>query len=187
MTRMTTLRPYVNRLPLRQKLARLAWNVTWAIAFRLSPSWCLRGWRNALLRLFGTKMGRGCVVYPSCKIWAPWNLEMGDYVCLSSDVDCYTVAPIQIGNKVCISQRSFLCTASHDITRSDNRLIYAPIRIEANVWVAAQAYVGPGIHLGEGAVVGACAVVTKDVEPWTVVAGNPARFVKNRRLEDPGQ
>lgn len=184
MNRITTPHPYVNRLPLRQKLVRLAWNMTWAVLFRPTPSWCMRGWRNALLRLFGTKMGRGCVVYPSCKIWAPWNLEMGDLVCLSSDVDCYSVSPIRIGSKVCVSQRCFLCTASHDISRRDNRLIHAPICIDANVWVAAQAYVGPGVHIGEGAVAGACAVVIRDVEPWTVVAGNPARMIKRRVMAD---
>jgi putative colanic acid biosynthesis acetyltransferase WcaF len=177
------INPYVSRLPFKQKLARLAWGVVYFAFFRPTPPWCLRKWRMLLLRLFGMKAGRGCIVYPSCKIWAPWNLTMGDYVCLSANVDCYCVAPITIGSKVCVSQRAFLCTASHDISHPENRLIYAPINIASFAWIAAQAFVGLGITIGEGAVVGACAVVTKDVEPWTVVAGNPARVIKERVID----
>lgn len=178
------IKPYVNRLPLSQKVARLAWNIMYFVLFRPTPPRCLRNWRLLLLRLFGAKVGQGCVVYPSCKIWAPWNLTLGDYVCLSADVDCYCVAPISIGSKVCVSQRAFLCTASHDISHPENRLIYAPINIASFVWVAAQAFVGLGVTIGEGAVVGACAVVTKDVDPWTVVAGNPAKVIKKRVLSE---
>ncbi|MGI6497034.1 MAG: putative colanic acid biosynthesis acetyltransferase [Kiritimatiellia bacterium] len=109
---------------------------------------------------------------------------MGDYVCLASNVDCYTVAPIKLGNKVSVSQRSFLCTASHDISDVNRPLTFAPIVIQDFSWIAAQAFVGPGVTIGEGAVVGACAVVTKNVEPWTVVAGNPAGVIKRRELKE---
>jgi putative colanic acid biosynthesis acetyltransferase WcaF len=177
---MLTLKPYVNQLPFRGKLARFAWNIVWSVFFQTTPSWCLRKWRVFLLRLFRAKVGQGCVIHPSCKIWAPWNLDMGAYVCLSHKVDCYSVAPVRIGNKVCISQRAFICTASHDISDANNTLIHSPIRIDSFAWVAAQAFVGPGVTVGEGAVIGACAVVTKDVEPWTVVAGNPTRVIGKR-------
>ena len=103
---------------------------------------------------------------------------------MSAKVDCYSVATVRIGDKVCVSQRAFLCTASHDISHVNSVLIQRPIRIDSFAWVAAQAFVGPGVTVGEGAVVGACAVVTKDVAPWTVVAGNPARFIKKREIRE---
>ena len=109
---------------------------------------------------------------------------MGDYACLAADVDCYTVAPIEIGNKVTVSQRAFLCTATHDFTQIENPLIQKVILIDDFVWVAAQAFISPGVTVGEGAVVGACAVVTKEVEPWTVVAGDPARVIERREIRD---
>ena len=133
-----------------------------------------------MLRLFGAKIGNNCVVHPSCKVWQPWNLTIGDYVALAEHVDCYSVDKIVIGACATISQGAYLCCASHDIASPTMELIYRPIVIESQAWVAARAFVGPGVTVGEGAVIGACAVVTKDVEPWTVVAGNPARFIKKR-------
>lgn len=178
------IKSYVNKLPVKERVLRLFWNVVWFFLFRPTPSWGFHRWRLCLLRGFGTKAGMGCVIYPSCKIWAPWNLELGDYVCLAADVDCYTVAPIKIGSKVAVSQRSFLCTASHDISDVNRPLTYAPIVIQDYSWIAAQSFIGPGVTIGEGAVVGACTVVTKDVPPWTVVAGNPARFIKKRVIRE---
>ncbi len=134
------------------------------------------------MRLFGAKIGAGSAVYPSCKIWAPWNLTMGDYTCLSFGVDCYCVDKVTIGSNVTVSQHSHLCTASHDFTRSAMPLITAPIKIEDQVWVCADVFVGMGVNIGEGAVVAARATVVKDVQPWTVVGGNPAKAIKKRIL-----
>jgi putative colanic acid biosynthesis acetyltransferase WcaF len=108
---------------------------------------------------------------------------MGHYVCLAEGVDCYSVSPIRIGNKVTISQRAFLCSASHDVTSLARPLIHAPIIIKEHAWVCAEAFVGAGITIAEGAVVGARAVVTKDVKSWSIVAGNPAKFVKQREIK----
>ena len=107
---------------------------------------------------------------------------MGNHSCLSENVECYSVDRITIGDQVVVSQDAFLCCASHDITSPIMELTYAPITIEAQAWVAARVFIGPGVTVGEGAVVGACAVVTKDVEPWVVVAGNPARVIKRREI-----
>jgi putative colanic acid biosynthesis acetyltransferase WcaF len=114
----------------------------------------------------------------------PWNLEMKDYACIGPGVDCYNAAPIVIGNHATISQRTYLCTASHDLTSATHPQIEKPIVIEDRAWVAAEAFVGPGVTIGEGAVVGARGCVFKDVEPWTVVGGNPARFIKKRTIKD---
>lgn len=175
---------YQNRHPMGAKIARAVWSVVWLLLFRPTPRGVLYGWRRFLLRMFGAKIGKGVNVLPSCKVWQPWKLTMGDYSCLSEDVDCYSVDEVLIGDQVVVSQGAFLCCASHDISSPIMELTYKPIVIESQAWVAAKAFLGPGVTVGEGAVVGACAVVTKDVEPWAVVAGNPARFVKRRSIVD---
>lgn len=175
---------YRNKISKKVQVARLAWGIVWSLIFRTTPRWCLHGWRCALLRAFGAKIGKGCKIDPSCRIWAPWNIELGDYTALAEGVDCYSVDRIRIGSKVAVSQRSFLCTASHDITSLLRPLVHAPIQIEDHAWICGQVFMGPGVHLGEGAVVAAGSVVTKDVAEWTVVGGNPAKFIKNRRLRD---
>ena len=108
---------------------------------------------------------------------------MGDYSCLSEDVDCYSVDKINIGAQALVSQGAFLCCASQDISSPVMELTYKPIVIGSQAWVAARAFVAPGVKVGEGAVVAACAVVMKDVDPWTVVAGNPAKFIKKREIK----
>lgn len=167
------------RLSRANKLARAIWNLVWALLYRPSPV-ALHGWRSFLLRIFGAKVGAGVHPYPSSRIWAPWNLVMSDHSCLSHYVDCYCVDKVFLGPRVTISQYSFLCTASHDYNQRDMPLVTAPIRIEADAWVTADVFVGPGVTIGEGAVVGARATVLRDVEPWTVVAGNPLRIVGQR-------
>jgi putative colanic acid biosynthesis acetyltransferase WcaF len=108
---------------------------------------------------------------------------MDEYSCLDEDVNCYNVAPIRIGAQSTVSQGAFLCTASHDITNANNPLVTTPIVIDQQAWVAAEAFIGMGVTIGEGAVVGARAAVFKDVEPWTVVGGNPAKFIKKREVK----
>jgi putative colanic acid biosynthesis acetyltransferase WcaF len=164
------------------KVARLLWRAIWLFLFRPSPA-SLRGWRRFLLRCFGARLGKGVKVMPSTRVWAPWNLTMGDEACLSHDVDCYNVAPIEIGAHATVSQYAFLCAASHDITDPRMALVRAPIHIGPAVWVCAGAYVGMGVTVGEGAVCAARAVVVRDVPPWTVVGGNPARAIGTRTLK----
>ncbi len=107
---------------------------------------------------------------------------MEEHSCLADHVDCYCVATIRIGQHSTISQYSYLCTASHDYTQATMPLITKPIVIGEGAWVAADAFIGPGVTIGDGAVVGARATVIKDVPPNSVVAGNPARVIKNRIL-----
>lgn len=137
-----------------------------------------------VLRLFGATIGKGSKINASTKIWAPWNLQTGKYVSIGAKAIIYNPAQITLESKCVISQYSFLCTASHDITAADNHLITAPITINSFAWIGARAFVGMGVTVGEGAVIGACAAVFKDVEPWTVVGGNPAMFIKNRVIND---
>ena len=174
---------YTNRHSWKSKVARAAWSVVWLVLFRPTPRGVLYGWRRFLLRLFGAKIGKGVHVLPSCKVWQPWKLTMGDHACLSEGVDCYSVDRIEIGEQAVVSQDAFLCCASHDITSPTMELIYKPIVIGSQAWVASRAFIAPGVTVGEGAVVGACSVVVNDVEPWTVVAGNPARALKKRVIK----
>lgn len=132
--------------------------------------------------MFGAKVHPTAQVYSSARIYYPANLTMEAYSCLADGVECYNVAPVTVGAHSTISQGSLLCTASHDITDSHHRLVTAPIMIEDQVWIGARAYIGMGVVVRQGAVVGATASVYKTVEPWTVVGGNPARFIKKREI-----
>ena len=157
------------------------WGCVWLMLYRPSPK-VLHGWRRFLLRLFGARIGINAHPYPSAKIWAPWNLEMGDHSCLSENVDCYSVDAIRLGPHATVSQYSFLCTASHDYTDPTMPLITAPIIVEAGAWVASDVFVGPGVTIGEGAVVGARSTVFHNVQPWMVVAGNPVKVIRKREI-----
>lgn len=141
-------------------------------------------WRRFLLRCFGAKIGSGAHPYPTAVIWAPWNLEMGDNSCLSHHVDCYNVAKISIGKGSTVSQYSFLCSATHDYTKDSFPLLVAPISIGDHAWITADVFIGPGVNIGEGAVINARSSVFADVEPWVVAKGNPARAYKTRVISD---
>lgn len=163
----------VQRLSIANKLLRVLWRVVWIFLYRPTPR-MMHGWRRVLLRLFGAKLGRSTYIYPSVQIWAPWNLEMRDYSCLSHFVDCYCVDKVIIGRHATVSQYSHLCTASHDFNQKDMPLVTGPIVIEDYAWVTADVFIGPGVAVGIGAVVAARSTVTRNVAPWTVVAGLPA-------------
>lgn len=172
-------------LSLSNKIARALWHAVWLVLYRPSPR-ALHVWRCLLLRLFGARLGRGVHPYPSARIWAPWNLEMGDYACLGENVDCYCVDSIHIGAHSTVSQYSFLCTASHDYTRLSMPLVSAPITIGDYVWLTADVFVAPGVVIEDGAVVAARSNVFDDIPAWVVVKGNPAQIVKKRELIEGG-
>ena len=174
---------YHNALSRRHQVVRTLWTMVWGLLARPLPRSVGSGWKRALLRAFGAKIDRTAVVYSSAKVYYPANLVMERYSCLASDVDCYNVAPVSIGANTTVSQGAYLCTASHDISDPLNPLVTAPIVIEDQAWVAAEAFIGMGVRVGQGAVVGARAVVFKNVEPWTVVGGNPAKYIKMRKLK----
>lgn len=175
---------YKDSLTLNNKLRRALWNVCHFLLIRPFAGPLFRRWRNLVLQLFGMRMGTMCAVSASAKIWAPWNVTLGQHVALGGKSEIYSVDKIFIGDKVTVSQGAYLCTASHDIKYINTPLVHSPIKINAFAWVAADSFVGMGVTIGEGAVVGARAAVFKDVEPWTVVGGNPAKFIKKREILD---
>jgi len=163
---------------LQNRIMRAIWGVVWLILFRPSPR-PFHLWRRFLLRLFGATLGKHVNVYPTVKIWAPWALDIGSFVGVADGVTLYNMASITIGDHCVISQGAHLCAGSHDINSSNFQLIAKPISLERYVWVCAEAFVGPGVKIKEGCVLGARAVVVKSMpDPWTVWAGNPA--VKKR-------
>jgi putative colanic acid biosynthesis acetyltransferase WcaF len=176
------MRPQPTRNSIRNRMGRIAWGMVHALLYRPSPV-ILHGWRRFLLRCFGASVGPGAHPYPTARVWAPWNLTMERDSCLGHRVDCYSVAPITIGERAVVSQYAYLCAASHDYQDADFPLTSAPIAIGPMAWIAAGAFVGPGVMVGDGAVVGARSVVFKDVPSWTVVAGNPARVIKHRLIQ----
>ena len=178
------LSKYHNSLGKKHQLVRFCWTIVWGLFARPLPRSVGSGWKRFLLRLFGATIDSTAVVYSSAKIYYPANLIMEKYACLASNVDCYNVASVRIGANTTVSQGACLCTASHDIYDSLNPLITASIEVKDQAWIAADAFVAMGVTIGQGAVVGARSAVFRDVEPWTVVGGNPAKFIKKRILKE---
>lgn len=164
---------------LRHRLFRAVWGVTWLCLASWTPP-PLHAWRRWLLRCFGARLERGARVYGSARIWYPPNLSMAAHACIGPDVHCYCMGPISIGERAIVSQRAHLCAGTHAIDDPDFQLIARPITIGPQAWVAAEAFIGPGVNVGAGSVVGARAVVLRDTQPWGVYSGNPAQCIKTR-------
>lgn len=161
-------------------LKRILWFVVNRTIFRLCSFGKSAPVGRALLCLFGAKMGYRSMVYGTANVFAPWNLVVEDHSCIGPHVNVYNKDMIIVHDHSIVSQGAYLCSASHDYTDSSHPLITKPIIIGSNVWIAADAFVGMGVEIGEGAIVGARAAIFKNVEPWSVVGGNPARFIKKR-------
>lgn len=175
---------YQTSIPASVRYRRLLWGTAWWVLARWHPYFLFGRFRVVLLSLFGMKCAGEDAFYPTVKVWAPWNIEIGKHVAIDDNVNLYSVDRITIGTKVAISREAFICTASHDITKPNRPLITAPITICDGAWIGSRAIILPGVTIGEGAIVAAGAVVTKDVEPWSVVGGNPAKFIKMRELKN---
>ena len=163
------------------RAGRALWGIVYVTLFRTSPRPFHR-WRNWLLRLFGATVHPTAHVYHSARIWAPWNLTMGAHSCIADDADIYNAAPITIGDYSTVSQYSYLCAASHDFEDVRHPLITAPIIIGSRCWIAADVFIGPGVTIGDGAVIGARSSVFGDIEPWTLALGCPAKPIRKRNL-----
>lgn len=172
----------VPRFPLRHRLYRLAWMIVW----RLLASWTppqFNRWRCFLLSVFGARLASGAVVRSSASIWYPANLVMQEDAMIGDGVQCYNMDRIVIGTRSIISQRVFLCGGTHDFTCASRPLLTKPIEIEEDVWIAAEAFIGPGVTIPQGCVIGARAVVTGQLQPWMIYAGNPVKALRRRDLD----
>ena len=157
---------------------RLLW-MPGAWIFRLSPRPCF-GFRRWWLRLFGAKVGEQTNIYPSATIYFPWNLKIGEWSSIGEWALIYNLGLVRIGDRTTISQRTHLCAGTHDYRDPAMPLIKPPIVVGDDVWICADAFVGPGVNVGDGAVVGACSVAVRDIPAWSVAAGNPAKVIKPR-------
>ena len=161
---------------------RVIWNILWNLTIRPFPRLIVRRWEIMVLRCLGAKIGKRCNIYPSARILIPSNLIMEDESTLGNNTYLQNSALIHLKKRSLISQGSYLCAGSHDYTRKDFPNVRKPIVIGEDAWVTANCYIGLGVTIGEGAMVGATASVFKDVEPWTVVGGNPAKVLKMRKI-----
>ena len=153
------------------------WMLVRWIFFQTSFPWP-SAFRVTLLRMFGARVGRRVVIRSNVNISFPWRVNVGDHVWIGDDVGILSLAPVTIEGNVCISQRAYLCTGSHEYLRQDFKLTVAPITVRSGAWVAAAAFIGPGGEIGAGSVVSAGSVVFENVPPRTIVRGNPAQVVK---------
>jgi len=168
---------------LRNRATRAVWGVVWLLLFRPSPR-PMHAWRASLLRLFGARIGRNVRIHASCKVWAPWQLDIGDNVGVGDGVHFYNMAPARVGRDAVVSQGAYLCGGTHDYNTVNFQLTAAPIEIGEQAWVCTEAFIGPGVRVPAGCVIGARAVLTKTPPEgeWGVYVGNPAKSIKSRKL-----
>lgn len=161
------------------------WWIVQTLLFRSSPQ-VLYAWRAVLLRCFGAKIGKGVKIRPSASITYPWKLTIGDYSWVGDDVVLYTLGNISIGSNSVISQRSYLCTGSHDMGNEQFAITENPIEIGDQCWIATDVFICPGVKIGDGTVVGARSNVVRDLPPRVIAYGSPAKPAKPRASTDVG-
>ena len=169
-----------------ERRGRSAWFVQFwwifeALLVRPTPQ-VLYAWRRFAWRLFGARVGRNVLIRPGVHVTFPWNVEIGDYCWIGDNVTLYSIAQITIAEHSVVSQEAYLCTASHDHLDPSFPLITSPITLESECWIAARVFVGPGVRIGRGAVVGACSLIVSDAPPATIMAGIPARKIGERAV-----
>ncbi len=169
---------------LSERIGRAVWRVFYWTFYRWVPRY-FNAWHRAALRLFGARVGSGVLIYPSAHIECPWNLRLADYCVIGPGVRLYALGTITVGEHAVLSQRAHLCAGSHDYLDPHMPLLRPPVTIGDAVWVCTEAYVGPGVRVGDRSVVGARSVVTRDLPPDMVCAGNPCRPIKRRVMREP--
>jgi len=178
-TRIPPMVPNPSPHTLGDRIGRVLWGIVQSTLFRWSPRPCFR-WRVLLLNLFGAGAHPRARPYPGARVWSPGNLTLGEHATLADGVEVYCVERITIGAGTTVSQHSYLCGATHDSDDPAFPLVPMPITIGQRVWIAADVFVGPGVTIGDGAVVGARSSVFRDIEPWTVNAGSPSKALRKR-------
>ncbi|UPJ74486.1 WcaF family extracellular polysaccharide biosynthesis acetyltransferase [Bradyrhizobium sp. 187] len=159
----------------RSGLVVLLWQMVQQTLFAWSPQPAY-AWRRFLLRLFGAKVGKGVHLRPTVRITYPWKVKLGNHCWIGDNAELYSLGAITVGAHAVVSQRSYVCAATHDYEDITFPLVAKPVIIECEAWVAADCFIAPGVTIGAGAIVGARSTVLNSVEPATIVAGYPAKF-----------
>jgi putative colanic acid biosynthesis acetyltransferase WcaF len=162
-----------------EQVRLLLWDYAWDILCAWTPK-PLNLWRLAVLRFFGGHIEGTPFVHQRARIQIPWNLTLHDRACLGDGANAYSLGPIVIGARATVAQEAYLCAGTHDFSQAALPLQTAPIEIGADAFVGARAFVLPGVTIGAGAIIGAASVVTRDVPPNVVAAGNPCRVLRPR-------
>jgi len=169
---------------MKTKLRRAGWLLCQALFIRVGIRWKGDAWRCMVLRWWGAEIGPGCRIPPSVKVLQPWRLKLGANCLIGNNVDLYNFDWITIGEQTVVSQNTYVCTGSHDYTDPTFPLVFQPITIGSECWVAADVFVAPGVTIGDGTVVAARSVVVKDLPAWMVCAGHPCKPLKERVIRD---
>jgi len=159
------------------------WWLVQGSLFAWSPQ-VLYGWRRFLLRIFGAQVGNGVLIRPSVRVTYPWKVTIGDYAWIGDDVVLYSLGIIEIGAHAVVSQRSYLCTGSHDYTKQTFDIYAKTIRIGDEAWIATDVFIAPGVEIGRGTVVGARSSVFASLPPGMIAVGNPAKVIRTREMKD---
>lgn len=159
---------------------RLLWGIVYVLLFRPSPR-PMHAWRSFLLRRFGARIAAHVHIYPTARVWAPWNLVCDEGAAVAEDAVIYNPKPVWLKSHAIISQQAYICGATHDYEDPAFPLVAFPTVLGPYSWVCARATVQPGVNLGEGAILGLGSVATRDLAPWTIYGGIPARKIKSRK------
>lgn len=158
------------------------WWIVQSLFFRPSLQF-MYSWRRFLLRVFGAKIGKNVLIRPTVRITYPWKISIGDYSWIGDDVVLYSLAEIEIGKSVVISQKSYICTGSHDYLKSTFDIFAKKITIEKESWLATDVFIAPGVTIHKGTVIGARSSVYKNLPANKICIGNPARVLRDRIRE----
>lgn len=168
-----TRNPHPSPWSLGQRIRLLLWEWCWRLFCVWTPK-PLNRWRLAWLRLFGARIVGRPFVHQRARIQVPWHLTLHDRSCLGDRANAYSLGEIEIGERATVAQEAYLCTGTHEFDDPSLPLRVAKISVGADAFIGARAFILPGVRIGARAIVGACAVVTRDVADGTIVAGNPA-------------
>jgi putative colanic acid biosynthesis acetyltransferase WcaF len=164
---------------LGNRTLRVIWKLTHFLLIKYSPT-PFKRWRAMIYRIFGATLNGKVNIYPNAIVWAPWNLIMETGSCIANGANIYNQDIVNVGSNVLISQGVYICTGTHDFNSSTFDLITEPIILEKNSWICAHAFIGPGVIVGEGAILGARGVACKDLKAWSINVGNPAKKISER-------
>ena len=171
------------RLPVgfrgRSAIVVQLWWLVQSTLFAMSPQFMF-GWRRWLLKQFGAEIGADVLIRPSVRVTYPWKVKIGDRVWIGDNAELYSLGEIEIGDDVVISQKSYLCAATHDLSKPSFDMISQKITIEDQAWLATDVFVAPGVTIGRGALIGARSSVFSDMPAGMICIGSPAKPVKPR-------